>query len=251
MRDGIFGGRNLFNADTNIGNLDFDVSGSGDFQIRMGVQNDESLLDLFAKPVSDISNYTLLDDTADTILYDPTFFTSDSTAGQIILNNINSSMSNDGYFYASFWIEIIDTVDDGYYAQLTGRMWAPDGAGGRPVNPFPDADTSIIPLALIKANAVGYFIEQIQSGNIVNRYPPDYTTFRGLWSADNLSGQYFFNGDIVRDDTLPPYFLLVENNPPGGTIGFFREYKYIGGWNKETARPTPGTKWQAIRSTAN
>jgi len=250
MRDGIFGGRSFFNSVSAINNLFDDGSANegGNFDIRMGIQNDNSLFDESSTPVPISASYTLLNSTADTILFD-TNLNSYPFAGQIILNN---SVTNSGFVYASFWLEIVDSVADGYYAKLVGRMWDSGSVGGRQNKPFPNNGKNIIPLCIISASAGSLFIEQIQIGNVVNKYPSNIgtdsiggqMTFRGDYVLDNLAGQYFYPGDFITDGQLQ-----VNTVSPAGNMFlpliFIR--KTYG--QQPNIPPQPGADWRWIQGT--
>jgi len=162
--------------------------------------------------------------------------------GQIVLN----APADGGQYYAAFWIEIRDDLASKgtfVHANVWGKMYLDDGSQ----NAFPQSDLSdnnvnIIPLAIVAAsstpfsNGDNYRIEQFCDGNLVNLYDGMYNNavvtgttsglavgskaiFRGDWTNDNLSGQWFYPGDIVRDVGTAesvvnnaPYVCLVYLN---------------------------------------
>ena len=143
-----------------------------------------------------------------------------------------------GEINLSFWLKITDTAAGiGAYSKLYGRMWTrrSGSSTGRSLGMFPPSDKNIIPLGTIGVGA-NPFWEQIQWGNLCNRYPmfptDDQATinlgaglisaggsainYRGDWDANNLNGQIFYPGDLVSDSTV--YTKLVGTIVGGSTL---------------------------------
>jgi hypothetical protein len=139
---------------------------------------------------------------------------------------------------AAFWLEIVDSLTSKspcIHANLWGMMY--DDATG--VNPFPTSvgtvpNVNIIPLATVALATTGNIItiEQFLTGNLINLYDGYFNNtidsgvtnglavgakmcFRGDWTNDSLSGQYFYPGDVVRDV------------PPSGTTGGLTSTLYV------------------------
>ena len=153
----------------------------------------------------------------------------DKASGDFLSYNqivINTGLT--GTVQAAFWLEIIDDPTSIYtsvYPNLMGQMY--DYTAGTAF-PYPSANVNIIPIAIVgmgNANSE-MFIEQFLSGNLINLFDAYFnnnravaggpsglavgskTFFRGDWTGDSLSGQYFYPGDLVRD-------VQPGLNPPG------------------------------------
>ncbi len=208
---------------------------TGNFESRFYALNDlQAILgDPFGQPAA-LPTQTILDNTAATTLYDPTIL--DASCGQIILNDTATDLT--GNISAAFWLEIVDDPSFGPYAKLIGRMYDSSGtAPGRVTSPFPAGTENIVPLATIVCNATtDPFIRQIQTGNLVNRYPAGTTRFRGRWTADALANRVFYQGEQVLDDS-------VVNRTIGG-VSFYALWQYNNGSGQEATAPnTTPTHW--------
>jgi len=172
---------------------------------------------------------------------------------------------------ASFWVETVDDPVKGIIANLYGRMY-----GGSPgfypsvqADPFP-ADNSVIPIGTVvpafdtadggftyKPTGVTQFY-QYQVGNCVNRFPAmnkitgasnaigEFQCFRGNWIQNSLSGQVFYPGDSVYDDTATAYLskTIESGATPHGAFTFRGIYVYIGTPNFGTTAPhSDSTNW--------
>lgn len=249
-RDFIFGGRSKWKTATAYGDFNGigELASSGNGELKMFIVNDFAWLDgdLFAQPTA-LTTQGILDDTAETEIYDPAINFGPGTFGQIVLNNTHPEV--DGTIQAAFWLAIIDDGTD-YYARLTGRMFSATGTGGRVTTPFPAVSENIIPLCIIEANpTAGVFIRPIQTGSLVNRYVPGVTPYRGAWTADALAGQIFFPGDLVLDETASPYDFTVSS----GTAHAYKMYRYIAGVAPAVQNFAPHTvpaNWAAIYTIA-
>jgi hypothetical protein len=115
---------------------------------------------------------------------------------------------------ASFWIEIVDDINFGLYANLMARMLSYDPPSFRNAYFFPSGPR-IIPIGIygLFANysVPDYFPlipfwQQMQSGNLVNRFPPLSGNQRGAWGdifnalPAGATKSVFYPGDIVIDD---------------------------------------------------
>jgi hypothetical protein len=249
MADGIFGGRSFFNYYAKYVNLlnPEDVnSPEGNYEIRMAIVNDFSIESPLSQPSPLDASYgqTVLADATDTVLFDPN---TNQTCGQIVLNNSALDPSVPPSLSASFWLEIIDTAVNGgnplsgYYARLMGRMWSDFGTSGRPSAAFPTHSNSIIPLCLVSASQADFFVNQIQTGNVVNNYPAfvngsalGETFYRGDWTTDSLSGQYFYPADLVTNGTITISGHTFK-------LQFIRKT-----YGTTTVAPADGTDWIAL-----
>jgi len=148
-----------------------------------------------------------------------------------------SAPDENGEINLSFWLEIVDTNGAlGTYSQLYGRMWTRHAGSstGRPTTMFPASDKNIVPLGSLGVGA-NPFVEQIQWGNLTNRYPQFPTddtgtitlsgtlisaggsalNYRGDWDINNLAGQVFYPGDIVCDSSG---YTKATGSEAGGAV---------------------------------
>jgi len=165
-------------------------------------------------------------------------------------------------FAASFFIEIVDDKTKGFYANLWGRMVTLGGVGNIPVlqnAPFPEG-SQYIPIGVVgfgvSVNDDGtaqtitgyngqYTFTQYLTGNLTARYPANTTQYRGRWTADTLSSQVFYPGDLVIDDSV---FLSKALNTGIGSFQYYGEYIYVG-LTPDFATTNPGsdaTNWKKV-----
>jgi hypothetical protein len=139
---------------------------------------------------------------------------------------------------ASFWVEIVDDPTLGIYANLWGRVtnfnkytsgdvpqaqdFVYPNAGNASINygnvTYPIGSVEVLYESAPSAGGEKisqfsslYSFSQLQIGNLVNRFPSyanknggllgNPMIYRGRWSTDTLSGQVFYPGDFVYDDT--------------------------------------------------
>jgi hypothetical protein len=156
----------------------------------------------------------------------------------------------------SFWIEVIDDPVKGFYANLMARMCG-GTAGDLTPGPMCPIGKNIIPIGCVFAGLTGggsnwtptgfnqYF--QIQIGNVYNQFEtngggrPSY--YRGAWTADALTGQIFYNGDWIIDDTATfNYDVGVDDvNSNTVTINAYPTWMYNNStaeYGIETSEPT-------------
>lgn len=192
-------------------------------------------IDVFdSPPVANTGLTVVLSNAADTLIYDDSSF--GLNLPQIAIDPTEDDL---GQIRASFWIVLIDDPDLGLYTQLWGRMFTDDvfDSTGRPTDPLPsNTDSSIVPIGTVLYNAAltGSFaslngVVQYLSGNLSNRYAalaPLGSTLgpvsvpRGFWTADSLSGEVFYMGDVVQDDSAI-YFTISGKN-------FYAVWTYTG-----------------------
>ena len=161
----------------------------------------------------------ILNDTTDTLINGLDVTTGASVNySQIVLSPTVEGSDQFQNSSASFWIEIIEDVK--YGNGLVGNLWGrtlaqdPPSATGNPTQ-FPQG-SNIIPIGNygLFADLSGSsffplvpFSTQMQSGNLVNRFPPGFGVYRGYWTdlfAALPSGStylVFYPGDSVIDDT--------------------------------------------------
>ena len=175
-------------------------------------------------PVANTGLTVQLSNTADTLIWDSAVNNPLGPFAQIALDpNFDASSLSE----ASFWIKIIDDPVLGVYPQLWGRMFSADGDFARPVNSLPsNTDSSIIPIGEVSipaSSTSGVTFYQYISGNLTNRYaaigPIDsplgpVNIQRGYWKS-GLSGQVFYKGDIIVDDSAE-LFNGIRQTPPSG-----------------------------------
>lgn len=154
-----------------------------------------------------------------------------STVDEVAYPLIILNAPSDGTPYqAGFWLEIHDNLTEPIpanhtvFVNLVGKMYNNDGSD----NPFPSSNASasgvnIIPLCVVQVDnsqSDSPSIWQFASGNLINSFdayfnntpvmggsglaPGTKTCFRGDWTLDALSGQYFYPGDTVRDVSSNP-----------------------------------------------
>lgn len=123
---------------------------------------------------------------------------------------VDPTPDTNGDAMASIWLELYDVAagDPAYLPGINIRMWGHRFYYQTTDNPFPNGK-SIIPIAVFNRHVASASdtrlpftqVEQIQWGNLVNRYPPGISIWRGRWVADALNGQCFYLNDEVFDDT--------------------------------------------------
>lgn len=199
------------------------------FEIPIWCEGTDSTLIFDAQPTSNTGETIILSNSADTLIFDPTTST---VLPQAVLD---PALDGLGECLASFYIKIIDDPSFGLYTQLWGRMYTEDPEIFRQYQSLPAYDdSSIFLLGVVEANPSIEFsgVQQYQTGNLVNRYAalaPLNSGFgpiniqRGYWDADSLSGQLFYQGDIVVDDTLA---LYTPDDNPGSS--FYGVYTFTG-----------------------
>lgn len=240
FRDFLVGGRSKYSTfpkfSSAIGPGNIQDTGNG--ELKQIVQNDLAGRhgNYFAQPAA-LATQTVLNSLSDTVIYDASY--DGSTFGQIVLNDTITDLV--GTINAAFWLEITDDPVDGWFVTLKGRMYDPNGTGGRQTAPFPDVSQNIIPLTVIAANATlaAPLITPIQTGNLINRIPPGTTNHRGAWTADALVNQIFYTGDLVLDDTLTRFVV--------SGISFYTLYQYTANYGKETVSPNSNAgNWKEV-----
>jgi hypothetical protein len=178
------------------------------------------------------------------------------TYGQIILDNSQFDPDSNRYLTACmFWLEIIDdpVTLDGFYVNLMAQTCGYGLGWGYNV-PFPTG-SNIIPLGVVRTDSLdlNITIDQIQSGNAVNRWAGmaggSVQTLRGRWTADSLSGQFFYPGDVIIDDSNT-YTLEDSFSHPIATYQF--NWVYVGNAGTVTNTPFIGySDWMSLCSTLN
>lgn len=163
----------------------------------------------------------------------------------------------DGQISAAIWIEIIDDTSRGFYANLCGWTFDPS----LPVPTFPEG-TNIIPIAQFNCftTASGFVFDsyQVIAGNITNRWPSMSTAvstglltglpevWRGFWSANSLSGQYFYPGDVVVDDTQSYNVSGVNVYQKWQYTGYAESPNRAGAFTITTPPHSDATRWQVV-----
>ena len=94
---------------------------------------------------------------------------------------------------------------------------------------------------------------QIQSGNATNRWAGmaggSVQTLRGRWTADNLSGQFFYPGDVIIDDSNT---LNLEDSLGHIIATYQYNWIYTGTAGTVTNTPFDGAgNWLPLCSTFN
>lgn len=202
VHDGFIGCRSRYVEDFNgniLGSLWPTVEGN--FEQQVWVPMDSGGLITFGQ----LPNQVLYNST-DTELAD-----SNGVVGALTFS-ADTDEDDDGKILFSIWVEVNDGVG-GLDLNLYARMWSFNpGATGRPTAPFPAARPGIIPIALTVSTDGGksFEIDQIQAGDLINRYPGYVEAdgfgaalnYRGDWTTEALSGQYFYPGDMVTNGTV-------------------------------------------------
>lgn len=263
MRDGIISARSRF---TLGGGSPFSIfvyycgtgiPASGNFETYFRIPCDGSYPDQFSTPpivsvpngASPAGQITIANATDTQIFGRDSIGTGVGVYDQYLLS---PELDSDTSVTATFWLEIFDSASFGFTVNLWSRMVSIEGTAGRPLTPFPVASPKIIPLAIVQAYSSGFNqVQQLITGNLVNRYINSQddilqqTTERGKWTADSLSGQVFYDGDLVIDDSITASQSLVS---PAGSFTYNKIYKYKGGGNIETVPPHTGgaTKWTYV-----
>ena len=142
--------------------------------------------------------------------------------GQIVMTDGDSTS-------ASFWLELFDSKEYGFFANLKGAPgnlfpdpeWDYD-SGGTPI----DAP-AIVPLATVYASkTTGFRTFQYQTGNLINRFAsaggqgtgaPSQPMIYRAWNAN----EYWFNGEITSYGShlwQHVAYGLEANPPPAGNV---------------------------------
>jgi len=170
--------------------------------------------------------------------------------GSIILIP-SGALGGSADFLAVFWVVITDSNATGLSVQLNGQLV--NATASSPENiltPTYPAGANIILVGWVEVSSVnGIKIQQYQFGNLTNRYLPQVlngasagfspSAYRGYWTADALSGQVFYPGDIVSDDSAS----LVTIS---GSI-FYGTYIWTGAPAAVSSSPkTTAASWKQI-----
>ena len=144
---------------------------------------------------------------------------------QIVLNAPDST----NVYQASFWLQIVDSkTSKGQYVHpnLMGQMFSDTTDAAFPLSTLGQNNVNIIPLAIVATLGGVMYVEQFLTGNLINLFDSYFNNtavvggssglaagsklcYRGDWTADSLSGQYFYPGDIVRDVVSPLSVVLL------------------------------------------
>jgi len=214
IRSGIIGDRSYLNypANTDWGNDEQQV-----YCRNTDYPPGTNPLDYFYyQPASNTAGGSvILDNVADTLIYgipkgSPSN-TNTTSYGQIVIHPQIEGYDQFQNSSASFWIEIVDDPNLGMYANLMGRMLAYDPPSFRNATWFPSGPR-IIPIGIygLAANVstsnyypLVPFWEQMQAGNLVNRFPPVTGNYRGYWGEifpalpAGSTHSVFYPGDSV------------------------------------------------------
>lgn len=167
--------------------------------------------------------------------------------GQILMA-LDSRDTGAEYLGMSLWAEIIDDPVKGLYANLWGKMIRTDGAPGT----ICPTGSNIIPIGTVDyIDPTTPSYQQFQTGNLINRFPRAgggyVKNYRGAWTGDALSGQLFYKGDEVVDDTATVGVPCATFGPDPVTIDAYLIWTYLGptsdtGFNVEAVAPV-APKW--------
>ena len=191
------------------------------------------------------------------------------------------------------WVEIIDSATLGLYANLWARMQMIDGGDqttqfyfptGKNIIPigivlpsfkFPSGQIGGGPAPLFVAGYLSGYDDTTQYipyqiGNLINRHQDSPsvanqnvedgyltsgfgTNFIGYWNYDNLSGQLFYPGDMIIDDSA---IVPISDDPPTISISSYNVYVYrfvatspYPGFSVETDPPATSSypeRWQIV-----
>lgn len=184
-------------------------------------------------PIPSIGPSILLSNNQDTLILDK--LANEQTGNPILPQIVLQPQFDDFHqIAASFWIKVLDDDEFGLNIQLWGRMYSDNvfDSTGRPSTIFPAPDPTMIPLGHVfyLNDQQQSFVGQFQWGNLLNRFAPTAPPvapraspmqYRGAWTADNLSGQTFYPGDLVVDDTQR---FNLAFNPVDGSV---QAYYYV------------------------
>ena len=242
IRSGIIGYRSQYTVITDV-----DL---GVYEISMFCPNtDLTAINFDSAPVANTGQTIILSNAVDTLIWDASTETITTPLPQIALD---PTFDDVNLCESSFWIKIIDDPILGIYPQLWGRMFSRDGSAGRPNVPLPsDQDSSIVPIgeaSIVQNTPSENTIYQYISGNLTNRYAAlaplgsplgPVNIQRGYWTSDSLSGQAFYTGDVVVDDSFTfGNIALIGGSFTGGSA--FGVYTWQGGVQILTNPPNPG-----------
>lgn len=238
IRSGVVSGRTYINQILSTSDGDIRSIG-GNFEQELYVQCTDSIPtidglqfgDEFYYPLGANKNgvTTIIDNSDPTLIYGTLPGSPPGTeitvSAQVALNqNVNDELEDQLTWCAAFWIEIIDDPVFGFYGNLMAQMFAatPLPSSGRTVVPFP-AGTNIAPIGILRmahtgtgnTGPIGQYFEQVQGGNLVNRYPAGTNINRGRWVAlyaaltAGKTQINFYPGDIIVDDSAQLIFAGV------------------------------------------
>lgn len=234
IRSGIIGARPYISPLESSGLYgDLALPGVGNFETLLYCPNTDSapqsksisgflpLLDYFYYPKTANKGTTIIiDNTQDTLLVgippSSPVGTQPVSCDQICLNPEIDGFDQFQSSAASFWIEIVDDLNNGLYPNLMARMFTLDPPTARQSQLFP-AGNNIIPIGVYiigaNLNVTGYLpltpsnLYQILGGNLTDRFQAGMTPLRGMWNElfadlpDGATDLNFFPGDQVIDDT--------------------------------------------------
>jgi len=270
IRDGIIGFRSIYDIYTLPDDTTF-FPGCGAYEYPLYCPNTDGTA--YTVPQADTADQyygvnfgrqPLVNATQKTL--DATGLVTTIDAGDLIIIPSTNDFSP-GSCLAVFWIEITDDPDDGLSVSLKGQLVGDTVFTHAPppihrATIFPVGE-NVFPIGWVEFPSGN--IQQYQVGNLVNRYLP-YTlgsssplNLRGTWIADSLSGQAFYNGDVVLDDsktypypTSPVYGSTTDSSFvsfPSSAIQWINAYVYINGSGIETADPNTNlANWKKIYS---
>ena len=258
VRGGIIGFRNFYGNGTDYPDL---VQGNYESNLYVygtdspspegldGNPNGAGDMDYPAKPNTD--NSIIIDPVNDTLISSV-----DNYDTQIVLNT--QPDVGDGSRWASIWVNSVNLAE-GTFPEMWARMLIP-GSGFN--NAFP-TDENVIPIGIFGvdvkfvANSSNFLIKpfanQYLNDNMVGRYTPNCSTYRGLWSVLNAqivggNGLQMYQGDIVVDDTVN--FTRNITGGGGGSFQYQKTYVYTNGIGIETVGPNANpSHWQVIGTT--
>ncbi len=139
----------------------------------------------------------------------------------------DTDLDFDGNVLFSFWLTI--TPDSGpsddVAITLNGWRWSYSAIGSYVNSPFPGASPNVIPIGVIKSQQANFdsptspnpydlVIDQIQSGHVINRYPPGMLGNSGPFgptpntptnppsATDDIAGPMIYRGNWQNDVTI-------------------------------------------------
>lgn len=251
IRDGIIGFRSKYFLSTDLELSGGSIINSGSYEIPVYCQNTDLSLDNTQFPGIDFSrqpaNYSSSPQTLD--------------AGGVatIIGPLQTIVIPPTYAngHAVFWVEITDDPAHGITVATYGKITNPQM--GDNFSFYPQG-ANVFPIGYVSYFQGVKKIQQYQTGNLTNRYLP-YTiggnsplNYRGRWSADSLSGQAFYDGDVVEDDSQVLQSFWVSSSSGGAVttnLQFYGAFVYTAGAAIETTNPAANlANWTRIWKTS-
>ena len=237
IRGGLIGCRPYINSPSTSTNWPIGAL-VGNSELDLATYCTDGLVDNYYSPASDnIGTCIILDDVNPTLICglaagspfgSPLVFNAQVALNQNPTRGIGIAEPN--FRGAGFWLEVVDDANNGVYINLWGSMYSAENTSTRAQWPVPSAP-NIVTVGIVSTYYPGdagsnpiTSVFQIIGANLVNRYPPGSTTFRGNWTdlfaalPSGITHLWFYPGDQVVDNGNPISW---------GAVNVLGVYQYI------------------------